>query len=88
MVVGDDVAIVVIDKAGAEATIAAVAQKFTVAGGSTAVLGGLTANEIAAFTGALVAVLGLLVQWYYKRKDDRRQDELHRARLAELRDEG
>lgn len=71
----------------AEATIAAVAQKITVAGGSTAVLGGLTANEIAAFTGALVAVIGLLVQWYYKRKDDRRQDELHRARLAELRDE-
>ena len=71
----------------AEATIAAVAQKITVAGGSTAVLGGLTANEIAAFTGALVAVIGLLVQWYYKRKDDRRQDELHLARLAELRDE-
>ena len=71
----------------AEATIAAVAQKITVVGGSTAVLGGLTANEIAAFTGALVAVIGLLVQWHYKRKDDRRQDELHRARLAELRDE-
>ena len=46
----------------AEATIAAVAQKITVAGGSTAVLGGLTANEIAAFTGALkYRLLGLPV---------------------------
>jgi hypothetical protein len=71
----------------AEATIAAVAQKFTVAGGSTAVLGGLTANEIAAFTGALVAVIGLLVQWYYKRKDDRRKDELHRWRMSDVRDD-
>ncbi len=70
-----------------EATIAAAAQKFTVAGGGTAVIGGLTANEIAAFTGALVAVLGLLVQWYYKRKDDRRKDELHRARLSWSRDD-
>ena len=70
-----------------EATIAGVAKNFAVGGGTTAVLGGLTANEVAAFGGLIVAAIGLLVQWYYKRKDDRRQDELHLARLAELRDE-
>ena len=66
----------------AEATIATVAQKFTVAGGSTAVVGGLTANEIAAFGGLAVAVIGLLVQFYFKRKDDRRREEAHRAHMA------
>lgn len=70
-----------------EATIAAVAQKVSAGGGSLALVGGLTANDIAAFGGLLIAVIGLFVQFYYKRKDDRRQDELHRARLAELRDE-
>lgn len=71
----------------AEATIAAVAQKFTVGGGATAAYGGITANDLLAYVGAIVAVLGLVIQWYYKRKDDRRQEELHKVRLAEAREE-
>lgn len=71
----------------AEATIAAVAQKFTVGGGATAAYGGITANDLLAYVGAIVAVLGLVIQWYYKRKDDRRRDELHRWR-AESRNFG
>lgn len=66
----------------AEATVAAIANKVTYAGGTTAFLGGVSANEIAAFGGLLVAVIGLLVQWYYKRKDDRRKGELHSAILS------
>lgn len=68
----------------AEATIATVASKVTYSGGATAVIGGLTANEIAAFVGAIVAVLGLIVQIIFKLRSDRREAELHRARLAEL----
>lgn len=71
--------------------IAAGAQKVTYGGGSVAFFGGLTANEIAAFGGILIAFLGLLVQLYYKRKADRRAivadrraAELHAARLARL----
>lgn len=71
----------------AEATIAAVAQKFAVGGGATAAYAGVTANDLLAYVGAVVAVLGLIVQWYYKRKDDRRRDELHRWR-AESRNFG
>ena len=66
----------------AEATIASVAQKTSLGGGGLAVFGGLTANEIAALCGVLIALLGLIVQWYYKRLDNRRKDELHRLRLA------
>lgn len=68
----------------AEATIAAVAQKFSVAGGSAALVGGLTANEIAAFGGLIIAAIGLIVQVYYKRKEDRRNEALYRARIEDL----
>jgi fermentation-respiration switch protein FrsA (DUF1100 family) len=67
-----------------EGTLAAVAQKFTVGGGSVAMFGGLTANEIAAFGGLLVAVVGLCVQFYYKRRQDKRDHALHLARMERL----
>ena len=65
-----------------EATIAAVAQKSTVGGAAVSLYGGMTANELAAFVGAAVAVIGLLVQFYYKRKDDKRKTELQQWRLS------
>ena len=67
-----------------DAVIAAIAQKGALVGSGTAFWGGITANTVAAIGGLIVAVIGLGIQWYYKRKDDRRSDELHRARLAEL----
>lgn len=71
----------------ADTVTAAAAHKVSAAGGVTALFGGLTANDIAAFGGLLIATIGLLIQWYYKRKADRRADELHHARLAELRED-
>lgn len=70
-----------------EATIATVANKVTYAGGTTAVVGGMSANEWAALGGLVVAIVGLAVQWYYKRKADKRDAELHEARLRDLRHE-
>lgn len=60
---------------------AAVAQKVAVSGGVASVFGGLAANEVAALGGLAIAGLGLLVQLYYKRKADRRAEELHRYRI-------
>lgn len=71
----------------ADQTVAAIANKTTVAGGSIAVLGGLTASEIAAYGGLVVAVLSVLIQWFYKARADRRAGELHHARLAQIREE-
>lgn len=68
----------------AEATVAAIANKVTYAGSGAAFFGGLTANEVAAFGGLLIAVIGLAVQWFYKRKEDRRNEALHLARMAEI----
>lgn len=61
--------------------VAAAAHKVTIGAGGTAVIAGLTANEAAALIGASVAVLGLLVNAYYKHKDEVRKAELHRARV-------
>lgn len=68
-----------------EATMLGIANKSIAAGAGAAVIGGLTANEIAALGGLAVAVLGLLVQLVFKLRADRRAAELHRARLADHR---
>lgn len=72
----------------ADAAVAAVAHKVTTAGGGVALWGGLTANDIAAFGGLLIAAIGLAVQIYFKRKADRRDAELQTARLAAIREHG
>lgn len=70
------------------------------AGAGAATFGGLTANELAMAVGAFVAVAGFIVQWYYRRDENRlkrREAELleqehqmrlreHEARMSELRD--
>lgn len=47
-------------------TIANAAATATYAGGSSAIIFGLSANEFAAIVGAVVAVLGLIVQIVFK----------------------
>lgn len=51
----------------------------TYAGSGTAMLGGLGANEIAAYGGLIIGVIGLLVNWYYKAKEDRRRERAARC---------
>lgn len=53
-------------------------------GAGFALFGGLSANEFAALGGLCVAVIGLVVQWYYKAKADRRAQRLHAARLSRI----
>jgi hypothetical protein len=70
----------------ADVTLASIANKATYAGATSALYGGFTANELAAIGGFAVAVIGLIVQVYFKIKSDRRDSELHKERLASLRD--
>ena len=67
------------------ATVAGIANKATYAGATSALYGGFTANELAAIGGFAVAVVGLLVQVWFKLRADRRHAELHREQLADLR---
>lgn len=56
----------------------------TYGGGASAFVFGLSASEFAAFVGAVVAVVGLAVQWYFNRRRDRREQAEHLARMREL----
>lgn len=67
-----------------EAAVAAFAQKASIGGSAAAVYGGWTANEVAAYGGLLIAIVGLLVQVFYKVRADRREIAEHAARMAVL----
>ncbi len=73
--------------AAAESTIAGIASKTTQTGAAVAVIGGLAANELAAYGGLAVAVSGLLMNWLYRHRADRRDAEKHALELERLRQE-
>lgn len=63
--------------------IGAAGNKATILGGSVAVAGKLSATDIAAYIGAAVAIIGLLITWYYKREANKRQAVEDQRRHAE-----
>ena len=63
--------------------IGAAGNKATIFGGSVAVAGKLSAADIAAYIGVAVAIIGLLITWFYKREANKRQAADDRRREAE-----
>ena len=55
------------------AQIADTAKQVVYTGAGLSIFGGFSASEVAAIGGLIVGVFGLIVQIYYKRKEDRRQ---------------
>lgn len=74
----------------ADAYAVGVGKVATAGGGaaSGAYMLGLTANELAAFGGLIVAAIGVCIQWYFGRKRDKREQEYHQARLMWREDDG
>lgn len=66
--------------------MATVGSTTTKVGASASIFGWLISQEGLAFVGAGVAIIGLVVNWYYKRKEDRRAQEEHDARMRELKE--
>lgn len=60
----------------------------SVGGGTSALVFGLTANEVAALAGIAIGVLGLVIQWHYNRRRDRRETAEHMARMAQWKPPG
>ena len=67
-----------------ETAIAATGSKATYTGASACVIGGMLSNEFAVLTGVVLGVLGLVVNWYFTRKRDRREQAAHDLQMQDM----
>lgn len=58
-----------------------IAQSMTYGGASTAVVSGLTLNQIGVIVGIVVGMCGLCLQVWYTVRKDRREAEEHRLKI-------
>jgi hypothetical protein len=63
---------------------AAIGKNMALGGGTSAVIFGLAASDLCAIGGLLIAVIGLAIQFYYKRRADRREAMLTQAQMDAL----
>lgn len=77
-----DHATTTVQAADAAAAASTKALAATLGGGGAMLVGGMTANELAMITGAVVGVVGLAVQWYYRHQEYRMRRREHEARMA------
>lgn len=70
-----------------DATLAAAGSKATYAGADTSLLSWLASSEAGVVFGIVLGVVGLLVNLYFKWRDDKRQQIEHEARMRAIRGE-
>ena len=70
-----------------DTTIASAASKATYTGAGMTISGWLMSSEFAVLMGVLIGVAGFAVNWYYKHKEDRRQQAEHDRRMREFEEE-
>lgn len=68
--------------ANIEATVAAAANKLTGAGSAVTVLSWFNSSNFGMWVGIAIGVIGLAVNFYYKRRSDRRSAEAHRLYMS------
>lgn len=64
-----------------DATMAAVGSKATYTGASASVLGWMISSEFGVLFGLFLGVAGLGINWFYKHKEDKRQQAEHDRRM-------
>lgn len=67
-----------------DATVAAAANKATFSGAGAAVASWLLSSEFGMLAGIVIGITGLLVNWFYKHKQDRREEREHVRRMRDL----
>lgn len=67
-----------------DAAIAAAGSKATYAGAGASLSGWLLSSEAGVMFGIVLGIIGLLVNFYFKRREDRRLQAEHDARMAEI----
>ena len=67
-----------------ETAIATAASKATFAGAGTTIFGWLTSSEFGVVAGIVIGVAGLAVNWYFRRKTDKREQREYEARMRRM----
>lgn len=67
-----------------DATASAVASKVTNGGAAMTLLSWITASDIGVYVGIFIGIAGLLVNLYFKRRQDRRLETAHKAFMSKL----
>ena len=62
-----------------------VAPRVTTGGAGAAAIGWVLSNEVLGVMGVLIAVAGWMTTWFYRRRDDRRAEQLHEVKMRRLR---
>lgn len=65
-----------------DATLASVGSKATYTGATTSVLGWVLSSEFGILLGVMLGIGGFIVNWYYKHKQDRREQAEHERRMG------
>lgn len=65
-----------------DATIATVAHKTAQGGALTTFIGWATSSQGTAAIGIAIGLVGLCIQWYYRRKQDKREAAEHAVRMG------
>lgn len=71
-----------------EAAVAAVGSKVTYAGSTGSVIAWLSSSEAGFLTGIIVAVVGLIVNVWFKAREDKRQQQEHEQRMLMIKNGG
>jgi hypothetical protein len=64
-----------------DTAMAAVGSKVTYGGASTSVVSWLLSSEFGILMGILIGLSGLIINWYYRHKEDKRRQEEHERKL-------
>lgn len=64
-----------------DATMAALGSKATYTGASTSIVGWVLSSQFGVLAGILIGLAGLMINWYYKYKQDRREEAEHKRRM-------
>lgn len=73
------------DHANIDTAVAAAASKVTYAGAGASFFGWVASSEAVSLIGILAAVIGLAVNVYFKRREDKRQQERHEVQMRAIR---
>ena len=68
-----------------DASVSAAASKVTGAGSAVTLFGWATSSTLGMWVGIVIGIAGLLVNWYFKHKSDRRAQAAHDAYMFKIR---